>query len=135
MKRISEPLITAWIKCYPFFVWLRDRPFFKCPVCQGSGGELVNTPDCINEWWECMECFPYWERVADCGRPHDFWEGRVPLLRWLRLQLMVRTGHLHLRHWLLCSLGRHDWMDETDLEPGLYVCARCYEDKHAHGAN
>ena len=114
----------------PWLAILRYRPFLKCPVCHGSGGELVNTPDCINEFWECGECFPYWENVTDFGRPYDFWEGRVPLIRWLRLKLLVRTGHLHLRHLIACRIGRHAWMDETHLKPGLYICARCYEHKH-----
>lgn len=96
---------------------LRDRPFATCPLCGGTGDECDNW----GEWMEC-ECCDHWKHLEDWGMP--WFVGRVPLLRWPAFWLLAHTGlHRSWIGWALCSLGFHDWRDESFGR----LCRRCYE--------
>ncbi len=90
----------------------------------------------VREWSECFSCYCTWSETEDCGM--DWTVGRLSVRRWLRAKALfwlfggpfgpeVPT----LRRQIACRVGWHRWMNEDDIEPGLQICAWCYECRHA----
>lgn len=122
----------AWeLRFFAERIWLviKHRPWLRCPFCQGKGGEVSGYYE--PEWTECRDCWPYYRDLED--HRWTWFVGRLPLLQWLRAKASIRFGLWYTADFsdiIKCKCGRHRWMDETDMEPGLYVCATCYEHKH-----
>ena len=108
--------------------WLRYRPLLKCPVCCGEGGWMMGWEE--PEFCECPRCFPAWYETQDAFL--EWTAGRLPLTWWPHAKLYRTTGHDTVRGWLACKAGWHKWIDESDLEPGLKICCRCYEDNKGY---
>lgn len=111
--------------------WLRYRPLVPCPTCRGRGGQTCGGEE--PEWDDCWECEPFWSATLDGGM--EWTLGRVPLLRWPSIWLRTRLGiaggpwRLSFVGWAKCKIGLHSWSDESDMEPGLELCHRCYESR------
>ena len=108
-------------------IWaiLRARTFLKCPFCKGAGGSVVGYYE--PEWTECYECYSEWDNLADMGM--EWFQGRVSLLNYLRSRIAIACGlwsREKIKHSVGCKLGRHLWMDESEIEDGLEVCCVCY---------
>lgn len=118
--------VSGWAK--RIWLFIRNRPLIKCPFCNGAGGEMSGYYE--REWTECSECWRHWDELEDRGI--NWVVGRMPLLKFIRAKLSIRLGHWRtacIRELIACKLGRHDWMNEDEAEPGLRICRVCYEHK------
>lgn len=118
--------------CYSAKRWLRiawlivrHRPFFKCPLCKGRGGES----DYYGEWSECR-CWAYWNDLEDWGC--EWFIGRAPFREWLRFKVSARSGlpPCRVRDVIKCKLGWHRWVDMHTGNPPCgqgELCCLCYE--------
>lgn len=125
MKRIIENIIWN-IKHKSKILWLivKNRPFFKCPICEGEGGNQ----DCFGEWSECA-CYDYWDKIDDYSMGNSWFVGRLPLLQYI-IAKDTECAHFvgyKFRYYLACKLGFHDiHYDDEMYGPNGGSCRCCY---------
>lgn len=104
------------------------RPIFRCPLCKGTGGVIISTPDGL-EWSDCGYCHRYWDATERWGL--KWTAGRVPPVAWLGIRLAVHWAmppERSIRRMVACRLGWHLWMYEPDFD--ARICAVCYHWEH-----
>lgn len=105
---------------HKLFLVIKYRPFFRCPMCRGTGWSYISA---YAEPFECSTCWDHWKELTDVHL--DCFEGRIPLLSWIRCRISIRCGlwyEAKLINLLRCKLGLHRWVaceDDT-------FCATCY---------
>lgn len=108
-------------------LWLiiRLRPFIKCPYCEGEGGAVSGYYE--PEWMECWHCHRYWEAISDYYYDRSWWEGRMPLLVWVRAKASIRAKMPGLSRWrdiICCRLGK--CLNFMDADAKTLVCRACF---------
>jgi len=89
----------------------------------------MSQTSCGEEWWECSYCFDAWFDLTDHSM--EWFEGRVPLVMWLRAKGLVGLGygtwsHCRLRWALRCHIGWHKYEWERDVCQTHRICRFCY---------
>lgn len=80
-----------------------------------------------SEWLECSQCERYWEAISEYYYDRSWWEGRLPLLVWVRAKISIKTKMPSLSRWrdiICCSLNRH--LSHFDADPVTEICRVCY---------
>lgn len=113
------------IKIKILWLILKNRPFFKCPVCDGEGGHQSYW----GEWYECI-CYDYWNELDDYQIKNEWFVGRLPLLQYIiaRDHIDCHMVGISFIYYLKCKLGFHD-IDYNDKSygKGNGICKCCYK--------
>lgn len=113
-------------KLKPFWLVVKYRPFFKCPCCDGRGGDT----DYYGEWSECYICYEYGKQLY--SHDWDWFLGRLPLIRWISVKISIQWGLMPdaglIQHFK-CKLGFHHWETFTHENLSETYCIHCFEMK------